>query len=327
MKLDDNISSFKILRKILAISIILIAILVAVVFASKNDLNYITIKFSDETQVSVVTTKVTVADILEENDIVLLPDEKVSPSLNSVIDASKTIEISKITEKPVVVAEEQTSVTTEQILGSYVTVTEKIVVEQVEIPYETVTKDVSQSGTDTVDKVLQDGQNGIKEIKYKVRYEDDVEVNRTVISETVIKEPVDKIIQVSTKVVSRSSGYRASSSISLKDAVQGITPTVTTLNVSAYSNAGGGKAPSHPDYGKTASGNYTSSWYTVAAGPGVPMGTIIYIPYFANCPNEGWFVVEDRGGAITNSKLDVYMETEAECNSFGRRNLECYIYY
>ena len=219
MKLDDNISSFKILRKILAISIILIAILVAVVFASKNDLNYITIKFSDETQVSVVTTKVTVADILEENDIVLLPDEKVSPSLNSVIDASKTIEISKITEKPVVVAEEQTSVTTEQILGSYVTVTEKIVVEQVEIPYETVTKDVSQSGTDTVDKVLQDGQNGIKEIKYKVRYEDDVEVNRTVISETVIKEPVDKIIQVSTKVVSRSSGYRASSSISLKDAV------------------------------------------------------------------------------------------------------------
>lgn len=56
------------------------------------------------------------------------------------------------------------------------------------------------------------------------------------------------------------------------------------------------------------------------------MGTIIYIPYFANKPNGGWFVVQDRGGAITNNKIDVYMSTYNECVSFGRRNLECYIY-
>ncbi len=326
MKLDDNISSLKIIRRIIAISIMLIIILVAVVFASKNDINYITIRFTDDTQISVVTTKVTVREILEENNIELLSDEKVSPGLDEPISSAKLIEISKVTEKPVVVAEEETNVTTEQILGSYVTVTEKLVTEQVEIPFETITKDVSQTGTDTVDQVLQEGKNGLKEIKYKVRYENDVEVNRTVISETVLEQPVDKIVQISTKVVSRSSYYRASSAISLGETVQGIAPRVTTMNVSAYTASTCGKPSSDPSYGKTASGARASSWYTVAAGPGIPMGTIIYIPYFASQPNGGWFVVEDRGGAITNSKLDIYMDTLSECLNFGRRNLECYVY-
>ena len=326
MKLDDNISSWKIVKRVIAISIMLIAVLVAVVFASKNDINYITIKFSDDSQISVVTTKINVGDILKENNIVLLPDEQVVPDLDSTINASKLIEISKVSEKPVVVAEEKTNVTTEQILGTYVNVTEKIVVEQVEIPFETITKDVSQSGTETVDKVLQEGENGLKEIQYKVRYENDVEVSREAISETVVKEPVDKIIQVSTKVVSRSNSYRASSAMSLSSTVEGITPRVSTMNVSAYTAATCGKSSSDPNYGRTSSGARASSWYTVAAGPGLPIGTIIYIPYFASQPNGGWFVVEDRGGAITNSRLDIYMDTISECTNFGRRNLECYIY-
>ena len=326
MNIDDTQSSLKIIRRVLAISLILVILLVAVVFASKNDLNYITIKFTDDSQISVVTAKTTVRDILEENNIELLPDEKVFPNLDEVIGVAKTIEISKVTEKPIVVAEEETNVTTEQILGSYVTVTEKLVTEQVEIPYETITKDVSQSGTETVDRVVQEGKNGLKEIKYKVRYENDIEVNRTVISETVLEQPVDKIVQISTKIVSRSNYKRASSAISLGEAVQGLTPRVTTLNVSAYTASTCGKDSSHPDYERTASGAIATSWYTVAAGPSVPMGTIIYVPYFASQPNGGWFVVEDRGGAITDAKLDVYIDTLSECLNFGRRNLECYIY-
>ena len=206
MELGEK-SSFKIIRRIIAIFIALVVIGVAVVFASKNDINYITIEFSDDTTISVVTTKINVRDILEENNIVLLDDEKVIPSLDSTINASKLIQISKVTEKPVVVAEEETEVTTEQILGDYVKVSEKLITEQVEIPFETVTKDVSQTGSETVDKVIQEGQNGLKEIKYKVRYEDDKEVKREVISETVIKEPVDKIIQISTKIVSRGGNF------------------------------------------------------------------------------------------------------------------------
>lgn len=328
MKLDDGISSIIIIKRVFAIFIILGFILVVSVFASKNDMNYITIKFSDDTEISVVTTKEKVIDILEENNISLLPDETAYPNIDSVINASKTIEISKVTEQPKIEAEEENYVSTNDILQDYVEVTGDIITEQVEIPFETIIKDVSQDGTETEDKVIQEGENGIKEIKYKVRIENGVivEDSKTIISETIIKDPVDKIIQVSTKMVSRSSSYRASSAVSLASTVEGIEPTVTTMNVSAYTASTCGKSPSDPWYEMTASGAIASCWYTVAAGPGIPMGTVIYIPYFASQPNGGWFVVEDRGGAITNSKLDIYMSTEAECRTFGRRNLECYVY-
>lgn len=326
MEFDDSISSKKIIRIVVAIIIILISILVTGVYAAKNDVNYITIKFSDDTEISVVTAKTKVSEILEENNVVLLSDEKVIPPLDAFINATKVIEISKISDEQMIVAEEESNVTTEQILGEYVTIKEEIITEQVEIPFETITKDVSQSGTDTTDKVLQEGENGLKEIKYKVRYENDVEKSRTIIEENIIKEPVDKIIQISTKIVSRSNSYRVSSAISLGATVEGMTPRVTTMNVSAYTASTCGKSSSDPSYEITASGVRASSWYTIAAGPGVPMGTIVYIPYFASQPNGGWFVVEDRGGAITNSRIDVYMDTEAECRTFGRRNLECYVY-
>jgi 3D (Asp-Asp-Asp) domain-containing protein len=327
MKTDDKLS-IRIIRRIVFVSVIVIFALVAGVFASRTDVNYVTIKFSDGTQISVVTSKVKVSDILSENNIALLDDEQVVPTMESDINATKTIEIIKSDTKQIAVAEEVAAVTTEQVLGNYVAITEKIITEQVEIPYETVTKDISQAGTETTDKVLQEGQNGIKEIKYKVRYQDDIEIERTVISETVIQEPVDKIIQISSKIVSRSrSSYKANSGVSLASLVEGVTPTVTTLNCTAYTAAECGKAPSDPYYGITASGARASSYYTVAAGPGVPMGTIIYVPYFASAPNGGWFVVEDRGGAIKNANLDIYFDTLSECNNFGRRYLECYIYY
>jgi 3D (Asp-Asp-Asp) domain-containing protein len=319
-------SSIRIIRKIVFVSIVAILILAAGVFATKTDVNYVTITFSDDTSISVVTTKVKISEILAENNIVLLDDEQVVPSLESNINATKTIEISKLDAPTIVIAEEISSVSTEQILGDDVTITEKIVTEQVEIPYETITKDISQTGTETTDKVLQEGQNGLKEIKYKVKYQNDDEIERTMISETVIQEPVDKIIQISTKIVSRSSSYRSTSGISLASTVEGITPTVTTMNVSAYTASTCGKSQSDPSYGKTSSGATASSWYTIAAGPSLPIGTVVYIPYFASQPNGGWFVVEDRGGAITNSRIDVYMDTLSECTSFGRRNLECYVY-
>ena len=319
MKSDDGISLMKIVRITLAVFIVLAILLAVGVYASKNDVNYITIKFSDDTQISIVTSKTVVSEILEENNIVLLDDEKVEPGLDSTIDASKTIEISKVSKEPVIIAKEETNITTEQILEKRVTVREAIVIEQVEIPFETVTKDVSEEGTETTDKVLQEGENGIKEVKYKVRYENDVEVSRTVIEETIIKEPVEKIVQLTTRVVSRSSDYRVSAASALGSGVEG-EPVVTTLNVTAY-------APDNVWGDMTACGAHAQSWYTVAAGPSIPFGTVMYIPYFADQPNGGWFVVQDRGGAIGNGNLDVFMDTESECRAFGRRFLEVYIYY
>ena len=323
----ENKSILNFARKIAFLVIVAIGLFAVGVFASKSDMNYVTINFADDTSISVLTSKVTVEEILEENNIVLLDSEVVEPNLKSKISASKTITISKTDSQKVVVAETVATVSTEELLGKYVVITEKVITEQVEIPFETITKDVSKSGTETRDTVLQEGKNGIKEIKYKVKLQDDIEIERTVISEMIIEEPVDKIIQISSKVASRSGTRRGVSALNLASTVEGITPVKTTMNCSAYTASTCGKSESHPLYGITASGARAASWYTIAAGPSYPIGTVIYIPYFASQPNGGWFIVEDRGGAITNARLDIYMDTLTECVNFGRRNLECYVYY
>ena len=313
-----------VIRKIVFISIILICLLTIGVKASKSDLNYITIVFPEDYETTVVTSKVKVSEILSENHIIILPDEVVYPDEESVIDFSKKITISKVTETKKIISEQVESVTTEELLGKYITVTEKIIVEQVEIPYETITKDVSKQGTVTTDTVLQKGVNGLKEIKYKVRYQDNQEIERNVISEKIIKEPKDKIIQISSKIVSR--GGRRDTMLTpeaIAASVSGKTPTVTNLNTSAYCAC---MICCGKTNGVTSSGALAKEWYTIAAGKGYPIGTVIYIPALANKPNKGWFIVEDRGGAITNNKIDIYMDSHTSALIFGRRNLECHIY-
>lgn len=326
MRTDEKLS-VKIIRRVVFISVILICLFTIGVMASRSEINYVDIVFPDNSEITVMTSSVSVSEILGENHILILPDEEVYPREEENIDSSKKITISKLTQEKVVISEEVSNVTTEEILGKYVKITEKILTEQVEIPYETITKDVSASGVETTDKVLQNGKNGLKEIKYKVKYQDEQEIERVIISETVIKEPVEKIIQISTKVTSRSGSRANVSAGSIAASVEGRTPTVVTLNASAYTASTCGKSPNNPGYGRTASGAMASSWYTVAAGKGYPMGTVIYIPAFADKPNGGWFVVQDRGGAISNNKIDIYMDTLGECIQFGRRNIECYVYF
>lgn len=323
MKTEEKLS-IKIIRKIVFISIILICLLTIGVKASKSEVNYVTIVFPEDYEITVMTSSVLVSDILSENHIIVLPDETVYPKEDDKIDFTKTITIAKATEEKKIVAEEVESVTTEELLGKYVTVTEKIIVEQTEIPYETITKDVSTEGTETKDSVIQEGKNGLKETKYKVKYQDEEEIERTVISETIITEPVNKIIQISTKIVSRSKNRNATYSPSTIEAsVAGKTPKVTTLNTSAYCSCARCTGKTN---GITSSGARAKEWYTVAAGSGYPVGTVIYIPALADKPNGGWFVVEDRGGAISNNRIDIYMGSHGSAIMFGRRNLECHIY-
>lgn len=313
----------KVIKKIAFIAIISIILLGIGVKATKSEVNYITISFPDNYETTVMTSSIKVSDILSENHIIVLPDENVFPDINSNIDYTKKITISKIVAQKKIIAEEVENMSKEEILGKYVTIVEKIIIEQVEIPFETIVKDVSTAGTETKDSVLQEGKNGLKEIKYKVKFQDDVEIERNIVSETIINEPVDKIVQVSTKIVSRSGNRSTYNSSTLEASTAGITPRVVTMNTSAYCSCARCCGKSN---GITSSGAQAKSWYTIAAGSGYPIGTVIYIPALADKPNGGWFVVEDRGGAISNNRIDIFMDSHSSAIQFGRRNLECYVY-
>ncbi|MGV3024386.1 3D domain-containing protein [Clostridium thermobutyricum] len=59
---------------------------------------------------------------------------------------------------------------------------------------------------------------------------------------------------------------------------------------------------------------------TVAVDPNViPLGSKLYIPGY------GYAIASDTGGAIKGNRIDLFMNSEAECNQFGRRQITVYI--
>ena len=62
----------------------------------------------------------------------------------------------------------------------------------------------------------------------------------------------------------------------------------------------------------------TPKWGTIAVDPTViPYGTKVYIPKF-----DRVFTAEDCGSAIKGKRIDIFMNSEAECVKFGRQNME-----
>ncbi len=201
MKNNDKASIS--LRKIVCISIILIFLLSIGVMAGNVKVNNVKIVLSSGYEMNILTTKTSVKDILDENHIVLLEDEKVTPDTSEELSDNNTIIISKESEEVEVYEniEKSYDVTTEDILNNYSKIVEKIVVEEEEIPYETITRDVTTGSGTKQDRVVQQGENGIREVTYRVKYQNGEEIEKTKVSSKVIKEPVDKIVEIRTKQV------------------------------------------------------------------------------------------------------------------------------
>ena len=193
-----NKSKFSLI-KVIIICLILILLSGVGVMAVTTGINTVKIELSNGYEMTVLTSKTNVKEILNDNNIILEDNEKVTPGLSEEITSSKTITISDKSEQEIEVAkvsESGVEMTLDSILDAYATVTEKIETVEEAIPFETVTKDVSNGSEDTKNKVLQEGVEGKKRVTYKVKYQNDIEIERTKISEEIIQEPVNKIIQV-----------------------------------------------------------------------------------------------------------------------------------
>ena len=59
---------------------------------------------------------------------------------------------------------------------------------------------------------------------------------------------------------------------------------------------------------------------TLACPQSFQFGTKVYIPAF-----DTVFTCQDRGSAIGEGKLDVYMEDLTDAQMFGRQNLDVYV--
>ena len=204
------------LKRIIGISILIVLILGISVIAGNTKVNTVKIKFANNHETTVLTSKTKVSEILEENHIMLASDEIVMPSLEENITSANTIIISTEEIEEISIAEkEEINDSIEEIAQNYENIVEQILIVREEIPFETITKDVSDGSSNTSNKIIQAGKNGIREVTYKVIYKDDVEISREEVSSKVIEEPVNQVVEVQTKIVtSRSSSIRTSSVIS-----------------------------------------------------------------------------------------------------------------
>ncbi len=206
MKNDDKASIS--LKKIICISILFIFIMTVVVSATNVKINNVKIVLASGYEMNVLSGKKKVSEILDENHIILLEDEKVTPDLESELSDNNTIKITKKIDEEIAlpeVIENSSEVNVEQILASYDDIVEKIVVEKVKIPYETITKNVASGSGAKQDKIVQYGVDGLKEVTYKVKYQNEKEIEKKEISSKIIRKPVDKIVEVRNKqqVISR----------------------------------------------------------------------------------------------------------------------------
>ena len=147
-------------KKIIALSILLVVILGISVLAGNVKVNSVKIKFSNNHEITVLTSKTKVSEILEENHIMLSSDEVVTPALDEEITSANAIVISLNGQEPVQIVEgnsESVNTNIEEIAQNYTDVTEEIITVKEEIPFETITKDVS-NGSSTVNKVIQAGK-------------------------------------------------------------------------------------------------------------------------------------------------------------------------
>ena len=207
------------IRKIIGICLILLFVMGVGVMASNAKLNNVKIILSNGYIMNVTTSKTKVSEILDENHIILLPEESVIPNQDSELSDNKTIKISKDKEQIVEKAETSEAsenITVDSLLKSYDSIVEKIETVQEVIPYETITKDVSDNDSNKRETVIQQGKDGLREVTYKVKYQNDIEIERTEISSNIIEEPIDKIIEVRKKVTNRST---RSSSVSYNNGV------------------------------------------------------------------------------------------------------------
>ncbi|EJP6474037.1 DUF348 domain-containing protein [Clostridium botulinum] len=302
-----------------------------------------------ETQ-KITTFKKTYAEALTSKNIQVGPKDKVQPKLDTEIKDGSKLNIKKAVKVNVEVDGKKLAIQSAQDnignmlkeegikvkkldrivpskeekvkKGLNVTVTrveEKLIKSKKDMDYETVVKD-DDSLEKGDKKVVREGQSGEKEVTIKVVYEDGKEKARKVVSESIKKQPVSKVVAMGTKITSVNALSRGGSATG--------TPSGRSLRMraTAYTSSyeDTGKSPGSPGFGVTATGTTArrnpGGYSSIAVDPRViPLGTKLFVEGY------GYAIAEDTGGAIKGNVIDLYFDSDVEVSNWGSRWVNIYI--
>ncbi|VYT76108.1 DUF348 domain-containing protein [Peptoniphilus gorbachii] len=282
---------------------------------------------------TVFTYEKTVGDFLKKEGIVLKNKDLVSPSLDEEINKDMKITISSpksyhIKDGNRTIIAEASGYTVADVLenlniklnkldrvslpldeiakeGMEIKI-DRVVVEnienKIEIPFETESrenKDMFEGDKNVITK----GEVGQKTESLKNTYVNGVLETTEVIKSEITKDPVKEVVEVGTK--------KAAAAPNGKNAKR-----VIVMQATAYDPSAGSK---------TAMGTRARVG-AVAVDPRViPLGSKLYIESMDGFASYGYATAEDTGGAIKGNRIDLFYNSNAEANRFGRRNVKVYV--
>lgn len=224
----------------------------------------------DGITIETATDKDLVIDVLKQKNIALGPKDEINPSLGTKLTDNLSVTIARINEKYFVSNEP--------------------------VPYNTVNE-----YTDRMDKgktaVVRNGQNGVRELLYKIVLRDGKEISRALVSKKVVTQPLSRIVAIGTmKYFTSSRG----------DVVR--YTKVMDMEATAYCN-----------YGYTATGLRAKPGVVAVDPRVIPLGTRLYVEGY------GMAVAEDTGGSIVGKRIDLYYTNYNDAVNYGRRYVRVYI--
>lgn len=289
--------------------------------------------------------KGTVADALEANDITLTDDLAVLPTENTQITGDTYITVFKASTASVTADDETKTVKLPQgnvvealnFLGYNVSEDDELNVDKdsavkdgmkltitrvyyaeeksvEEIPY-----GYKEEKSDRVDlgetKIGTKGENGLKLVTKKCKYENGKRVSEKKLSEEIAKKPVDEVTLTGTRGAASSGGA-------------GTFVDSNGVEVSyKYVLTGSGTAYTAPAGSGTATG-VTAYHGGVAINPNlIPYGSKVYVVSTDGSFVYGYATAVDTGGALMDGSaiVDCFYDTYDECVQFGRRDVNVYI--
>ena len=282
---------------------------------------------------TVFTYEKTVGDFLKKEGIVLKNKDLVSPSLDKVIDKDMKIVISSpksyhIKDGDKTLIAEASGYTVADVLdnldiklnkldrvslpldeiakeGMDIKI-DRVVVEnlenKIEIPFETESRE-NNDMFEGEKKVITKGEVGQKTESLKNTYVNGVLETTEVLKSEITKDPVKEVVEVGTK-----KGTVAPNGKNAK--------RVIVMQATAYDPTAGSK---------TAMGTRARVGAVAVDPKVIPLGSKLYIESMDGFASYGYATAEDTGGAIKGNRIDLFYNSNAEANRFGRRNVKVYV--
>ncbi|MGB9886941.1 MAG: ubiquitin-like domain-containing protein [Moorellales bacterium] len=233
----------------------------------------VTLEVAGESK-TVLTVPLTVRELLAGERVALGPEDRVEPGLEEVVGPGDRVKVTRVSTREVV-ENEVLPFATERRLVSYLL--------------------KGQS------RVVQSGREGLRQRVWRITYVNGQPVDKQEVRASVVRPPVDRIIEVGTR----------SKPAALQLAARGAPDSfreVREMVATAYSLDNRTATGTRPGPG------------TVAVDPKViPLGTRLYVEGY------GYGRAEDVGSAIKGNRVDVYFEDPDRARQWGRRRVRVYI--